>query len=255
MEKYNSKIKNEVITLFNKNFNDLSFGLFKKALGDDYVNDYIERPSDKIVVEQWLAETKDKFKELQSAIAFLQEKSQKKELKGQEKEILSLLSNYSKTFSILEQYDKGSIKKSKGGKPKFVLEYQNCVEIIFELNKELTAKKEAGDLFGKEINNKLEGIAKNLYQTFGGRELYKTIEEKAAHLFYFIIKDHPFLDGNKRIGSFLFIYFLDKNNYLYRGIGEKKINDNALTALAILIAESNPKEKEQMIALISQLLK
>ena len=205
--------------------------------------------------QQRLTESQDKFKELQSAIAFLQEKSQKKAFKGQEKEILSLLSNYSKTFSILEQYDKRVLKKPKGRKPEFVLGYQNCVEIIFELNRELVVKKEAGGLFGNEINNKLESITKNLYQTFGNKELYKTIEEKAAHLLYFVIKDHPFLDGNKRIGSFLFVYFLDKNNYLYRGIGEKKINDNALVALAILIAESNPKEKEQMIALISQLLK
>lgn len=219
-----------------------------KALKDHILKGYT-------INQQRLAESQDKFKELQNAIAFLQEKSQKKELKGQEKEILSLLSNYAKTFSILEQYDKRILKKPKGKKPEFILEYQDCVKIIFELNKELVTKKGAGGLFGNEVNNKFESIAKNLYQTFGGKELYKTIEEKAAHLLYFVVKDHPFLDGNKRIGSFLFVYFLDKNKYLYREIGEKKINDNALAALAILIAESNPKEKEQMIALISQLLK
>ncbi|NQV00926.1 MAG: Fic family protein, partial [Parcubacteria group bacterium] len=100
-----------------------------------------------------------------------------------------------------------------------------------------------------------EGVVKNIYQTFDGKELYQSIENKVAHLLYLTIKDHYFTDGNKRIGSFLFVYFLDKNNYLYRKSGEKRINDNTLTALALLVAESNPKEKEQMIALITQLIK
>ena len=158
-------------------------------------------------------------------------------------------------MSLLEKYDKSKLKIEKGQKAKFVLEYENCLNIISELKENLIAKKEAGDIFGNEVSAKFESIAKNLYQTFGGKELYKSIEDKAVHLLYLTIKDHPFIDGNKRIGSFLFVYFLDKNNYLYREGGEKKINDNALTALALLIAESNPKEKEQMIALITQLIK
>jgi len=92
-------------------------------------------------------------------------------------------------------------------------------------------------------------------QTFDKKELYPSIEEKAAHLLYFIIKDHPFIDGNKRIGSFLFVYFLDKNKYLYRKTGERKINDNALTALALLIAVSDPKEKDKLIKIVTNLLK
>ena len=94
-----------------------------------------------------------------------------------------------------------------------------------------------------------------IYQTFDKKELYPSIEEKAAHLLYFVIKDHPFVDGNKRIGSFLFVYFLDKNKYLYRGTGEKKINDNALTALSLLIAVSDPKEKDKIIKIVTNLLK
>jgi death-on-curing family protein len=93
-----------------------------------------------------------------------------------------------------------------------------------------------------------------LEQTFAGQSLYPSIEERAAHLLYFIIKDHPFIDGNKRIASFLFIVFLVKNNYLHNKKGEKKINDNALAALALLVAESDPKEKELMTALITNLL-
>ncbi|MGB9602543.1 MAG: type II toxin-antitoxin system death-on-curing family toxin [Limisphaerales bacterium] len=116
------------------------------------------------------------------------------------------------------------------------------------------AKKEAGDLFGQEISDTLKGILDGVYQTFSKEELYPALEEKAAHLLYFIIKDHPFVDGNKRIASFLFIYFLDKNDFLYHYSGEKKINDNALTALALLIAISHPSEKDKLIKIITNLL-
>ena len=118
----------------------------------------------------------------------------------------------------------------------------------------MITKTEASDLFGQEYGDKFKAILGNIYQTFGRKELYASIEEKAAHLLYFIIKDHPFTDGNKRVGSFLFIYFLDKNNYLHKESGEKKINDNALTAIALLIAISDPKEKDKMIKIITNLL-
>ena len=204
--------------------------------------------------EKRLLEARNKFNELQTAISFLQKQTDKKQLKGQEKEILHLLADYSKTLSILERYDKNKFKKLKGKKDSFVLEYRNCFEIIAELKNNLIARKEASDIFGMERNSAFKSIVKNLYQTFDGKELYKSLEEKSAHLLYLAIKDHPFSDGNKRIGSFLFVYFLDKNNYLYRKSGEKKINDNALVALALLIAESNPKEKDVLIKIIINLL-
>ena len=206
------------------------------------------------VNEKRLLEAKNKFYELQTTISFLQKQTEKKQLKGQEKEILNLLADYSKTLSILEKYDKDKLQKPKGKKGGFILEYKNCREIIAELKKELIAKKEASDIFGAERSGAFESIVKNLYQTFGRKELYKNLDEKSAHLLYLTIKDHPFFDGNKRIGSFLFVYFLDKNNYLYRKSGEKKINDNALTALALLIAESNPKEKAVLIKIVINLL-
>lgn len=202
-----------------------------------------------------LLEARSKFNQLQETIHFLRKKSKAKLLQGQGKEILSLLADYSKTLSLLEKYDKNKLKTGKGGKAKFVLEHKDCISIIAKLKENLIAKKEAGDIFGNEVSRKFESITKNIYQTFGGKELYQSIENKAAHLLYLTIKDHPFTDGNKRTGSFLFVYFLDKNDYLYHKSGEKKINDNALTALALLIAESDPKEKEQMVALITQLLK
>lgn len=134
------------------------------------------------------------------------------------------------------------------------MEYSVCTKIITELKRELIAKKEAGDLFGQERGWSFEGIIKGLYQTFAKKELYPTIEDKASHLLYFIIKDHSFSDGNKRSAAFLFVYFLDKANYLFKKSGERKINDNALTALALLIAESDPRDKEVMIKIVKNLI-
>ncbi len=206
------------------------------------------------VNEKRLLEAQEKFKELQTTISFLQDKSQKEMLTGQSQEILNLLSSYAKTLTLLSEYDIGKISETKGGKTKFVLEHKETLKIIETIKVELMAKKEAGDLFGQERQGMLEAVLRNLCQTFGGKELYSTIENKASHLLYLIIKDHSFSDGNKRIASFLFVYFLDKNNYLYKKSGEKKINDNALTALALLVAESKPEEKEVMINIIMNLI-
>ncbi len=204
--------------------------------------------------EKRLLEAKNKFRELQEAVLFLQKQSKKELLKGQETEILSLLADYSKTLSLLEQYDKGKLGEEKGRKTKFILRYGDCVKIITELKRELIAKKEAGDLFAQERGGSFEGIINGLRQTFAKKELYPTIEDKASHILYLVIKDHPFSDGNKRTAAFLFVYFLDKSGYLFKKSGERKINDNALVALALLIAESNPKDKETMIKIIKNLL-
>ena len=205
--------------------------------------------------EKRLLETNSKFKELQGAIDFLKQKANHELLDGQEKEILNLLADYSKTLKLLEQYDKEEVALHKEGKAKFILDKQISEKIIFEVKKELMNKKEASDLFGVDAQNKVPGILGNILQTFDRKELYPSIEEKAAHLLYFIIKDHPFVDGNKRLASFMFVYFLEKNKYLYRESGEKKINDNALTALALLIAVSDPKDKDKLIKIITNLLK
>jgi len=204
--------------------------------------------------EKRLLEAGSKFEQLKNTVAFLQDKSKKELLRGQETEILDLLADYAKTLSILDKYDEGAIKQVQGRKAKFILSYEVCEKVIVEIKRELFAKKEASDFFGKQPGKTLEGIIKGIYQTFDGKELYETLEVKAAHLLYLVIKDHPFIDGNKRIGSFLFTYFLDKNEALWRENGARRIDDNALVALALLVAESAPKEKEQMVALITQLL-
>lgn len=206
------------------------------------------------VNEKRLEAARQNFTDLQSTIQLLASKISSKNLEGKEQEIFSLLSEYSKTLSILEQYDKSALVMLKGAKSRFVLSYKNAKSILDGVRRKLAAKGEAGDLFAQERGSAFEGIVKGLYQTFGGKELYKSIESKAAHLLYFVIKDHPFSDGNKRSAAFLFVYFLDRNKHLYKKSGEKKLNDNALAALALLVAESDPNEKETMVKLIMNLI-
>jgi len=204
--------------------------------------------------EKRFLQEKNKLKDLQETISFLQDKIQNELLAGQEQEILNFLANYSKTLSLLEQYDKEKLSLIKKTKSCYVIKYEEVMNLIIRIKEELIAKKEASDFFGQESGEKLKGIIGNIYQTFSGKELYPSLEEKVANLLYFIIKDHPFIDGNKRIASFLFVYYLDKNNFLYRKTGEKKINDNALAALALLIAVSDPKEKDKLIKIITNLI-
>lgn len=204
--------------------------------------------------EKRILEAKEKFKELQSSILFLQEKSKNQLLAGQEQEILSLLVDYSKTLTLLEQYDKEKVLLQKNGKGKFVLNEKIAFEVIKGIKKDLVEKGEAKEIFGQEYEDKFKAILGNILQTFDKKELYTSIEEKASHLLYFIIKDHPFVDGNKRIASFLFVYYLDKNNYLYKDNNEKKINDNALVALSLLIAVSDRNEKDKLVKIVTNLL-
>jgi len=179
---------------------------------------------------------------------------QKKLLSEQSNQVLNLLANYAKTLTLLSEYDQGKLKTAKGKKAKFILSHKECQEVIKIIKKELISNGQASHFFGQEADARFEGVISWLYQTFGKKELYSTIVDKAAHVLYLIIKDHPFTDGNKRIASFLFVYFLDKNDYLYRETGEKKINDNALTALVLLTAKSNPAEKDILIKIITNLL-
>jgi prophage maintenance system killer protein len=199
--------------------------------------------------EKKLSNTKELLNDLKLTISMLSSKQI-----GEEKELLNLLNSYTKTLSLLENYDKASIDDFSGAISRYKLSYDEAKNILKKLKTNLMAKNEATKLFANEKADELKGIVDNLYQTFGGVELYPSIEDKASHLLYFIIKDYPFNDGNKRSASFLFVYFLDKCDYLYKQNGEKKINDNALTTLTLLVASSNPKEKELIIKLIKHLI-
>ena len=195
-----------------------------------------------------------KLKELEKAVVLLKRAANKQVLHaGEAKGLLKIITDYTDSWILLQRYDQGKLKLQRS-KKSGDLSYEEAMTYISALKDDLQKKKEASDLFGNERGSALQAILGNLAQSFGGKEFYPSLEEKAAHLLYFVIKDHPFTDGNKRIGSFLFVWFLARHNYLLDKKGEKKINDNTLVALALLVAESKPTEKETMIKLITNLL-
>ncbi len=169
--------------------------------------------------------------------------------------VLDVITRYAKTWLLLKEYDEDKLSIPERRRPaRIAVDYTRARENISTLKARLMEKGEASGLFGQERGDQLAGILGSIEQTFDGAPLYPSIEEKAAHLLYFVIKDHPFSDGNKRIGSFLFILFLRENGYLEDATGAPKINDNALVALALLTAESEPRNKDLMIRLIMNLL-
>jgi prophage maintenance system killer protein len=194
--------------------------------------------------------------ELEKVIRLFQDARQNRLLDQSEADgLLQVITQYANTWILLQKYDEEKITlKKKLVKEKSILNYEKAGKAIAQLKNNLLKKKEATGIFAQERSHGLDAILGNLNQTFGGKALYPSIEQKAAHLLYFVIKDHPFVDGNKRIGSFLFIAYLAQNQYLLDKNGEKKINDNALVALALLVAQSHPKEKTSMVALITNLL-
>ncbi len=196
-----------------------------------------------------------KLGELNKMIGFITNVRNKRLSSDEASGLLTVIKEYADSWLLLHKYDQGEITVRKSKKKSVLLGFEEVEKAIAELKTTLIKTGTAADVFGQERGEGLRGILQTLGQTFGGKELYASLEEKAAHLLYFVIKDHPLVDGNKRTGALLFILFLQKNAYLFRANGEKKINDNTLTALALLIAESKPQEKDQMVALITQLLK
>ena len=167
------------------------------------------------------------------------------------KDLLSLIESFSNTWFSLDKYDK-SVFPTIGTKQELLINATDLLNDILVLKRDLIQKNEATELFAQEKQQgSLQGILGNVYQTIFGQDAYETIEEKAAHLLYFIIKNHPFNDGNKRSGAFAFIWFLKKAGIQF----EQKINPAALTALTLLIAESNPTEKDKMIGIVLLLLR
>ncbi len=168
------------------------------------------------------------------------------------KTVLDLVKEYASTWTKLNAYDHDVLKKEGATKKKVKLQGQELMDSIIVFKSELLKKKEATDIFAQErTNDVVIGIIGNVMQSFGGKELYPSLEEKAAHLLYFIVKNHPFIDGNKRSGAFAFIWFLRKLGVK----GAYNINPSGLTALTLLIAESDPKQKDKMVALVVELLR
>ena len=164
------------------------------------------------------------------------------------KEILKVIGEYSRALDMLDEYDHKTLNRPKGNVDTRIITYDDCMTIINSLK-----YKEESELFGVERDKGLKSIIGNVYQSFSGQDIYSTIEEKAANLLYLVVKNHVFIDGNKRIAATLFIYFLKFYNILYNENG-KIIDNHTLTALTLLVAESNPKEKEVMIDLIMNFL-
>ena len=165
------------------------------------------------------------------------------------KQVLSVIEKYNTALDLLDSYDHQNMKRPKGNEATYVLTYEECKNVIDSMRFD-----NESELFGKEKDDSFKGSIGNIYQSFGGQELYESLEEKAANLLYFVTKNHSFLDGNKRIAATMFLYFLDKNQALFID-GRKTIEDSTLVALTIMLAESKPDEKEMMISVVMNCMK
>lgn len=165
------------------------------------------------------------------------------------RQVLTVIEKYSEALELLDSYDHQSMTRPKGNIATYELTYEECREVISNMR-----FGDESDLFGKEKDDSFKGSIGNIYQSFAGQDIYPTLEEKAAHLLYFVTKNHSFFDGNKRIAATIFLYFLDKNGVLFMN-GNKLIDDHTLVALTIMIAESRPDEMEMMITVVMNCLR
>ena len=164
------------------------------------------------------------------------------------RQVLTVIERYSQALKLLDAYDHQNMTRPKGTREAYRLTYEECRKVIDSMK-----FGENSSLFGNEKDDSFKGSIGAIYQSFGGEDLYPSLEEKAANLLYFITKNHSFSDGNKRIAATIFLYFLDKNSVLFQN-GNKLIDDHTLVALTIMIAESNPQEKEMMISVVMNCL-
>lgn len=193
-----------------------------------------------------------RLKELNQAIRLISDVANRRALTGDEaKALLQVVTDYSYALDLLDDYDhqQVAVPATKSGTVK-PLAYDEARRIVDSLGR----KFGTSSLFGREKDNSLKGALGAVMQTFDGREVYPGLEEKAANLLYFLIKDHPFVDGNKRIGAALFLWFLGKNDALYGPDGTKRISDSALVAMTLLIAESQPREKDILTRVLVNLI-
>lgn len=225
------------------------FRIWATSILKDYLINWYSL-NQKRLQEKWM-------KELESAVNLIQKSLKSGDLsKDEALGLLDIITNYTNSWLLLQNYDLdnlGELWKTK--KLDYKLDSKEAYDSILALKKDLMSKGQASELFGNLREEKwLQGIFWNIYQTFDSVELYETTEEKAANLLYFVVKDHPFSDWNKRSWAFLFILFLAKNNILFDNAWNKKINDRALVAITLLIAQSNPKDKDIMVKLLINLI-
>lgn len=208
------------------------------------------------VNENRLKKQTNQIKELEKTLALFQRALSSDLNQTEASGLLSVLTKYNHSFVLLNQFDTGNFPDGQlNTNITCAIDHHSAIKAIQNLKQRLIQEQEATDLFGQSKDNSFEGILGNVVQSFGGEYLYPSIEEQAAHLLYFIIKNHPFSDGNKRIGAFIFIWFLQLNQHHLKRNGDTKINDNALVALALLVAQSDPAQKDIMIQLIINLIR
>jgi prophage maintenance system killer protein len=202
--------------------------------------------------EKHLLKQNELLKEFQESVKLLGKVLNQHEISGDESVgLLEIISDYAYALDILDQYDYQSLKiEETSGKESYQLTYEEAIKQI-KLVKE---KHGNSELFGREKDKSFRSSVATIYQTFDRKDLYPSIEEKAANLLYLITKNHSFTDGNKRIAAFLFLYFLEKNGILYDEQGNKRIANNALVALTLLVAVSKPEEKETIVKIIVNLI-
>ena len=201
--------------------------------------------------EKRLKAAEYKYLELQKSLKLIGNVIELEGISDETKGLITVIRQYSRALDILDKYDNNRLHVPKGVKKlKYLLTYEDAKIIIEEMRKNL----DTSSLFGQEKDESFKSSLKTIYQTFDDKELYPTIEEKAANLLYLIIKNHSFVDGNKRIAAALFICFLQKNGILLRKDGSKRIDNNSLVALTLMVAMSKPSEKEIMIKVILNLL-
>jgi len=202
--------------------------------------------------EKRLHQYADKLRALQNAIKLIDSMKDRKQLEYKEAMgLLEVISDYNYALGILDDYDYKRLKISHTSKEeKFVLTYEAATKAVKELRRKYTGS----DLFGAMRDQSFKSSVASVYQTFDGKDLYPSIEEKAANLLYYIVKNHSFVDGNKRIAASIFLWFLEKNGLLYKEDGSKRIADNALVALTLMIAESDPADRDVIVTLTVNLV-
>ena len=190
---------------------------------------------------QGYAVNENRIKQLGSAVRLMKRVEENLDAK----QILDVVERYTTALDLLDDYDHQTLKRPKGSEDAYVLTYEECRQMID--NMKFSGQSE---LFGSEKDDSFKGSIGNIYQSFGGHEIYPTVEEKAANLLYLITKNHSFWDGNKRIAAAVFLLFMEKNGLLFDDFGNKLLADHTLVALTIMIAESRAEEKEMMVSVI-----
>ena len=206
--------------------------------------------------QQRLTQQQENIRQLERTLSLFQQNLIEQASLPEARGLVNVITGYARTFVLLNQFDSERLPLGDFATTiHYEIREDEALAGIATLKADMLARGEASELFGNQKDDSFAGILGNILQSFGGEYLYPSIEEQAAHLLYFVIKNHPFSDGNKRIGAFLFIWFLQRNRHHLKSDGELKINDNALAAIALLVAQSDPAQKQLMIHLIMNLIR